>query len=56
MTEIQKYCVLCEVYAEAAGIVDHQACRVKPLFNATLFMTICGGISKFCGACGGEVG
>ena len=48
MTEIQEYCVLCEVCAEAAEIVDHKACRVGPPFNATLFMAICDGISKLC--------
>lgn len=40
--------ILCEVCAEAAGIVDRQACRVEPPFNATLFTAICGGISKLC--------
>jgi hypothetical protein len=48
MMEIQVYCVLCEVHAEAAEVVDHQACRVKPPYNATLFTAFCGDISKFC--------
>ena len=48
MMGIKEYCVLCEVCAEVAGIVDHQVCRVKPPFNTTLFAAICGGISKFC--------
>lgn len=48
MTEIEECCVLCEVCTEAAGIVDRQACRVKPPFNATLFTAICGGVLKFC--------